>query len=116
VATETEIRIVKELLGADAADSGWDDNRIGEDLDSGMTANQVALAWWSYRSAKTVNLTSVSESGSSRQLREIHQNAVAMRDYFKKLVDADAAEAEEPETDATRGPGIRTFPIRRIAR
>lgn len=116
MATESEIRNVRELLGPDAGDNGYDDTRIGEDLDAGMTGNAIAFAWWSFRAANTVNLTSVSESGSSRQLREIHQNAVGMRDYFGKLKLAEEAVEVIVDEDPTRGAGIRTFPIRRIAR
>lgn len=114
MADEADVKAVMELLGNAAGAGGWTEERVGEDLDNGMTPNQIALAWWSYRAANTVNLVSVSESGSSRSLQDIWNHAIAMRDYFRKLVDGETEE-EIPPVDPY-GVGIRTFPIRRIAR
>lgn len=113
MATEVEIRVVREMLGPDAAAGGWDSTRIGADLDAGMHRYAIAEAWWRYRAAHTANLTSMSESGSSRQLREIHQNAVALADKYAALL----AEATAPPGGVTVAPRfLRTHPIRRIER
>lgn len=114
MATEAEIRVVREKLGPDAAQGGWTDTRIDEDLTLGKTPNEIALAWWEYRASNTAHLVDVNESGSSRTLSRIHSNAVAMAERYKSLVDAEN-EITDPALP-TRGPGIRTFPIRRIAR
>lgn len=114
MATADAIRDVSEMLGSAAAAAGWDDTRIGADLDAGKTPNKIALQWWIYQSAKTANLTQVSESGSSRTLSDIWEHAIKMRDYFQGLVDK---EDNPPVIDPTGyGLGIKTFPIRRIAR
>ena len=114
MATEAEIRRVQELLGPDAGPGGWTEERIGEDLDAGLSPNKIALAWWTYRVVNTTNLVSVSESGSARSLQDIYEHAVKNRDYFAGLVAAEEEEEEPPVTGYGRG--IRTFPIRRIAR
>lgn len=106
---------VVEMLGPDAAAGGWGTARIQADLDAEKTPNQIALAWWTYRTANTVNLVSISESGSSRSLSEIHANALAMRSLYQRLVDADVAAATAIVDDGY-GRGIRTFSIRRTAR
>lgn len=116
MATELEIRTVREKLGPDAANNGWTDVRITEDLALNFTPNQIALTWWEFRAGSTTNLTSVSEAGSSRSLRDIHINAVAMADRYRKLVEADAAAVLAPPVAPNQtgyGRGIRTFPIRK---
>lgn len=118
MATEDAIREVTEMLGADAGSSGWTPERIGADLDAGKTPNKIALMWWGYRAANTTSLVNVSESGSSRSLGDIHAHAMSMWKMYQDLV---AKEEEEvavvvPPTVTTRGPGIYTHPIRRIAR
>lgn len=117
MAEESEIQAVKDLLPTDAGTSGWDSTRIGDDLDAGKTKNDIALAFWGNRAANTFTLTSVSESGSSRTLADIHRNAVAMQKYYQDLVDKEnlVTDPVVPDTPL-RGPGIYTHPIRRIER
>lgn len=117
MATEREVQEVKDLLPKDATASGWDDTRINGDLDEGLSKNKIALQFWSNRAANTFTLTAVSESGSSRTLSDIHRNAVSMRDSYQKLVDKEE-EQETPvvPTNPSRGPGIYTHAIRRVAR
>lgn len=89
MATEAQIRIVAEMLGPSATDNGWDDTRISADIDNGLTANQIALAWWRYRAAQTAQFVNVSEGGSSRSLSDIHRAAAAMASQFEKSVSQD---------------------------
>lgn len=115
MATTTAIRGVREMLGPDAAEAGWTDARISSDLDAKLSPNTIAYQWWRHRSATTYKLTQVSESGSSRTLAQIHDHAVAMRNYYQGLVDKEN-DPTPPDDNPKRGPGIRTFAIRRIAR
>lgn len=116
MAEEAQIKIAQEKLGPDAAAGGWTELRVGEDLDLGLTPNQIALAWWEHRAASTATYTDVQESGSSRALSTIHKQAVAMADRYQKLVNLEDPTDNVDDPPLTRGPGIRTFPIRRIAR
>lgn len=115
MAEASEIRKTKEKLGPTAAEDGWTDTRIEEDLDLDMTPNQIALAFWEYRMGKTSHLVSVSESGSSRSLETVFQNAKSMVDRYQRLVNQENTTDNVEDPPPTRGPGIRTFPIRRAA-
>ena len=116
MATDAEIRTVKEKLGPDAVERGYTDTRISEDIDLGLSPNQIALNFWEASAAATSRLVDVSESGSSRALSGVHRNATAMAERYQKLIQlADKTDGVE-DPRPTRGPGIRTFPIRRTAR
>lgn len=85
MASDADVQAVREMLGPDASAAGWTDVRIAADLDSGLHRYQVATNWWRYRASTTVNLVSVSESGSTRDLRSIHTNALALASMYDKL-------------------------------
>lgn len=112
MATAAQLREVRELLGPDASAGGWADDRVTSDLDSGLHKYQIAEAWWRYRAASTANLVSISESGSSRDLRTIHTNALALADLYAKLYAAATAVVDPGVVVPTRG--IVVHPIRRI--
>lgn len=105
MATAAEIDEVQELLGPTASDDGWTEARIGDDLDSGLTAQQIALAYWEARMAKTSAVVNVTESGSSRSLSDIHKHATEMAKYYKGKTEA--AEETAPRR------GLRSITLRR---
>jgi hypothetical protein len=114
MAEPSDVQKVVEKLGATAVADGWTMTRIEEDLDLDMTPNQIALAYWQSKEAKTAHLVDVSESGSSRSLSNIHSNARAMVERYQRLVNLENTSDNIEDPPATRGPGIRTFPIRRV--
>jgi len=98
---------VIELLGPDASQNGWDDIRVGADLDNGLSPNAIALAWWRARMAQTANMMDVSESGSQRSLSQAWQHAQSMVNYYHQQVSL------ETPIDNPRG-NLRSYPIRRV--
>ncbi len=112
MATDAQVQAVRELLGPDASAGGWTDDRIKVDIDAGLHKYAIAEAWWRYRAASTANLVSISESGSTRDLRQIHTNAVSLADQYARLLAAATAVVEPTPETATRG--ITVHPIRRI--
>lgn len=116
MADEADIARVLELLPDDSAEHGWSATRVGTDLDNDLTANQIALAYYLKRSADTATYVDISESGSSRSLSTVHKQMVAMAELYQRLVNLEDTEDDVLDPAPTRGPGIRTFSIRRIAR
>lgn len=99
------IQAVRQSLGPDSAsDAGFDDAAIGALLDSGTTAARIASSWWRLRVAATSAFVSISESGSTRNLAEIHKNALAMLEYWDKQVtkEEDAANGITPKRTNVR--------------
>lgn len=102
-----------EKLSETAAADGWTQVRVEEDLDLGMTPNEIALAHWEYKMSRVYSVVDVSESGSSRSMSKIFDNAAKMVERYQRLVNLENTEDNVEDPAATRGPGIRTFSIRR---
>lgn len=111
MAEAADVQAVREMLGPDASAGGWTDVRIEADLDSGLHKYQIATAWWRYRASATANLVSISESGSTRDLRAIHTNSLALADTYDKLYSAYVASLVVTPVSAVKG--IVVHPIRR---
>lgn len=73
---------VKANIPEDASEDNWDDTFIGSMLDSGLSVTKVTLAFWSSRVAKLSMVVDVSESGSSRQLSNLFNQAKAVYDLW----------------------------------
>lgn len=109
MATDQQIGAVQRLLGPDAnSDNGWDRTAIADMLDAGKSNDEIAYEWWTQRSADTADYVNVSESGSSRNLSTIHNNAVALAKMYGDRVDNSGGGG------VTAGGGIRSFPMRRV--
>lgn len=106
MATQAEIAEVLGLLGPNAASDGWDEAKINDLLDEGNTPDEIALEYWEARMAKTSTMVNVTESGSSRSLRDVFTNASAMAKYF-------ADKNKDDETESSVRP-VRTRSIKRV--
>lgn len=96
MAEAEDVETVKDNIPSDAAGQGWDDDKIAAIIDGGLTTSRTIRSYWSWRVANTTNLVSISESGSSRDLSKIHQQALDMLKYWDaKIVD------EENDTDSS---------------
>jgi hypothetical protein len=107
MATPEEIQAVLEELPDNAADYGWDEDRISDELDAGVVGDALYLKFWSKVSASSFGLVDMSESGSSRSLSQIKKQADDMVKRFQ-----DAIDKSEVPPDLTTG--IRSRAIRRV--
>jgi hypothetical protein len=87
--TDIQLAQLRLMISEADATGGWTDETLQElaDLhivegvyDIRATAAQI----WEMKAANFVELTTVSESGSSRSLGEVFTHAKQMADYFKK--------------------------------
>lgn len=83
MATQEDISAVQNDIGPNASAEGWDETKISAGLDAGSTVGEVVLEYWESRMAETSELVNVSESGSSRNLADIHKHAVQMAKYYQ---------------------------------
>lgn len=88
---------VIDLLPTDAkiGESPWDTERVTTLLDQGNSVNQLLSRFWNAKAAETASYIDVSESGSSRSLSTVHENAVRMARYWDDRVKADEDAAAE---------------------
>ena len=91
-----DILYVQNNIPADADQQGWTEEKIEGLLDGGLTPSRTVRSYWSWRVANTTNLVSISESGSSRDLSKIHQQALDMLKYWDAFIID-----EENDTDSS---------------
>lgn len=103
MASAGDILIVQNNLPTEAEAAGWDEAKITSYLDAGLTPSKTIREWWSFRAAATSSYVSVSESGSSRSLSDIHKQALAMLQYWDKRIAEEEKAAQEEENAATAG-------------
>lgn len=97
MASAAEIQIVKDNLPSRAeAEDGWDDAKIELYIDQFGGTSKTVRQYWSARAAATASFVSVSESGSSRNLSDIHKQALEMLKYWDDKVKEEEAEEENP--------------------
>ena len=82
MAAEADIALVVKNIPEDASADGWNDVYIGTLLDTGLSVTKVTLSFWASRVAKYSTLIDVSESGSSRQLSALFNQAKTAYDMW----------------------------------
>jgi len=87
--TANQLAQLRLMISEKDASGGWTDDTLLElaELhfeDGAYDLRATAAQVWEMKAANYVELTTVSESGSSRSLGEVFTHAVKMADYFKK--------------------------------
>lgn len=96
MASEADVAEVQDLL---PPDSDWDDEKVTGYLDGDRTVPEVMLLFWRSRASKFSTMLDVNESGSSRSLSRLYDNAKAMMDYWEERIQASKDEEKEEEQD-----------------
>lgn len=73
------------MLGSMAPQQGWDDSKISTLLDDGERPAEIARRYWQFRAANAANLVDVTESGSSRKMSQVADNAQELAEYYAKV-------------------------------
>lgn len=108
MADEADIALVKQNIPGDATEDGWDETHIGTLLDSGLSVTKTTLAFWAGRVAKYSTLVDVSESGSSRQLSRLFDQAKQTYDMW-----AERSKVEDNPPPPTRSQ-VRFHKLKRV--
>lgn len=96
MASEDQIRDVRERVAEPDDSNGWSDERLGRVIDDSTTLNAAAARVWSEKAAVFAELVDVSESGSSRKLSDLRKNALEMSTHYGSLDGAAAEAASAP--------------------
>ena len=84
MATAEEIAAFRLLIVEEKDELPYSDAKLSERLDLATSREALAAEIWREKAANFAHLVSVSESGSSRQLSDLHKNALAMAETFGK--------------------------------
>jgi len=78
MATEDQIRQLRQLINEPDDTNGWDDDKVAALVDGSETINAAASRGWYLKAGQFSTLVDVSESGSSRKLSDLRKNAQEM--------------------------------------
>jgi hypothetical protein len=105
----TTLEDVKNNLPPDAVGEGWDDVKITGLVETGDSLARIMMTYWSGRAAAYSKFVTVSESGSTRSLSDVHKQALDMLKYW-----TDRANREEGIVDDPRLRSIRFGRMKRV--
>lgn len=88
MATAAEIAYVRELIGEPDGSNGWTDTKIGTFIDESASTRLAASDIWGVKASKYSKMVDISESGSSRKMSGLLDNALKLQ---KALREGDAA-------------------------
>lgn len=84
---------VQELRGM-VGETSLSDVELQEIIVAKGTLNASAAYIWGLKSTESVGLVDISESGSTRKMSSVHQQTLAMAEYYRGL--ADEGDVETP--------------------
>lgn len=108
MATAEQIAEVRDYVAEPGIDNGWTDGKVGQYIDRETDLYLAASAIWSAKAAKFAALVNVAESGSSRNMGSLIDNALKMAKAYK-----DKSDASGGVEDPTAQPIIITRLVRR---
>lgn len=106
MATAEEIAAFRLLINQPNNVAPYTDAALSTRLDEATSEQALARSIWLELASSYASLVNVSESGSSRQMSDLHKNALAMAKAFG---DADP-------TDPTTGENARGVRMRKLTR
>ncbi len=106
MATAEEIAAFRLLINESEDKLPYDDTTLSARLDAALSPQGRAAEVWREKAAAYADLVSVSESGSSRQLSDLHKNALAMADALTKA---------DPAAPGS-GPAVRGVRMHKLTR
>lgn len=91
MATLEEIAELRRMIGEPGSDAPWDDAAVGVLIDASSSMNAAAMKAWEQKAASYASLVDISESGSSRRLSQLQEQALRMVTYYRNIVEGEIA-------------------------
>lgn len=92
MANISDIARFRQLLGLSEED--WSDEEVSEYVDSYEDVDEAVYGYWQGEAANAVNLVNISESGSSRSMRDAFDNRLKMAEFYRKQKEDEQTETE----------------------
>lgn len=99
MATTDQIAFVRDLIGEPDDSNGWTDERIGKFIDGTKSLNLAAADIWGSKATSYSKMVDISESGSSRKMSGLLDNALKLQ---KSLREGEVAEDNDVDPTANR--------------
>lgn len=92
MATPEQVVELRAITGYAAVDP-YDDPQLSAMIDA-SSIYRVAARLWTEKATEYSSYVHITESGSSRNMGDLHKNALAMAKYFLGLADAEEAPSD----------------------
>lgn len=87
MAEAADIARLRRLVGEPEDSTAWPDAVLAAIIDDAPDLNSAALEVWEAKAAAAASLVDTSESGSSRKMSQLHEQALKMVEYYKGVAD-----------------------------
>lgn len=87
MAEAVDIARLRRLIGEPEDSTVWTDAVLAQIIDDAADLNSAALEVWESKAASAASYVDTTESGSSRKMSQIHEQALKMIAYFKGIAD-----------------------------
>ena len=94
MATLEEITELRRMIGEPLSDVPWDDAAVSALIDASSSMNVAAMKAWEQKAAAYASLVDISESGSSRRLSQLQEQALRMVAYYRAIVEGEVVTGE----------------------
>lgn len=98
MATPEQIAQFRRMIGELSNTAPWDDAYVSSVIDASASLNAAAARAWEEKAALYAGMVDTAESGSSRRLSQLQDQALKMAAHYRGLA---AGEAVGDETDLT---------------
>lgn len=92
----TSLEEVQNNLPPDATGEGWDEAKINSLVEAGTSLARIMMTYWSGRAAAYSKFVTVSESGSTRSLSDVHKQALDMLKYWTDRSNREEGIVDDP--------------------
>lgn len=107
MATPAEIARLRRLIGEPNDTAPWTDAALAEIIDNSDDLDLAALEVWEAKAASAASMVDTAESGSSRKLSQLHEQALKMVAHYR-------AQTTPPDTPDDLAGYTYTLPIERV--
>ena len=107
MADPIQISEIQDLMPG--GDEDWDEAKISSYLDADKTVPECLQLFWESRASRLHTMIDISESGSSRSLSRLYDNALKLAEYWAGKVEKDKEAAKEEQADLERRISFNTI-------
>jgi len=90
MATPEQINELRRMIGELDNAAPWENDYVGSLIDASASLNTAAMKAWEQKAALYAGMVDTAESGSSRRLSQLQDQALKMAAHYRSLVEGEA--------------------------
>lgn len=90
MATPEQITELRRMIGELENVAPWDNDYVSSLIDASASLNVAAMRSWEQKAALYATMVDTAESGSSRRLSQLQDQALKMAAHYRRIADGEA--------------------------